>query len=119
MGRQCWPLHHFLSSVALPSLLRPQPHLQAALVKPNPNPSLTLSRSLSLTLTLTLALTLTLTLTLQAVAGRAAQRVLARAPAGFGGGYARGHVMPGTSELGCVQVRANVRVRLTLTLRLP
>ena len=28
-GRQCWPLHHFLSSVALPSLLTPQPHLQA------------------------------------------------------------------------------------------
>ena len=28
-GRQCWPLHDFLSSVALPSLLTPQPHLQA------------------------------------------------------------------------------------------
>ena len=64
-----------------------------------------LTLSLSLTLTLTPTLTLTLTLALQAVASRAAQRVLARAPAGFGGGYARGHVLAGTSELGCVQVR--------------
>ena len=55
-GRQCWPLQRFLSRVALPSLLTPQPWLQAA-------------------------------------AARAAQRVVARAPAG-------------ARELGCLQVLA-------------
>ena len=57
-GRQCWPLQRFLSRVALPSLLTPQPWLQAA-------------------------------------AARAAQRVVARAPAG-------------ARELGCLQVLAHL-----------